>query len=99
MLNATGEDERRRNVGMKISCGFEMLYKMSAPQLRISTEFDPSDGRYRVFLRRLEERGYFEGELEGSEKWKRLEVVAREGWKAAKVDRCVLHVLIGDESL
>lgn len=99
MLNATGEDERRRNVGMKISCGFEMLYKMSAPQLRISTEFDPSDGRYRVFLRRLEERGYFEGELEGSEKWKRLGVVAREGWKAAKVDRCVLHVLIGDESL
>lgn len=89
MEGTEGEDERRRNVGMKIACGFEMLYKTSSPQLRISTAFDPTESRYRTFLKRLEGKGYFEGEIEGSEKWTRLEGVARQGWKAAKIDRYV----------
>ncbi|BGP29278.1 hypothetical protein JCM10296v2_001016 [Rhodotorula toruloides] len=90
------EDERRRSVGMKIACGFEMLYKLTSPQLRHSTSdnllinFDSSDPRYRAYLKSLAEKGFFEGEVEGSEKWHQKEAVAKEGWVKAKSDRPTL---------
>ncbi|BGP22074.1 SGT1 family protein [Rhodotorula toruloides] len=90
------EDERRRSVGMKIACGFEMLYKLTSPQLRHSTSddplanFDSSDSRYRAYLKSLAEKGFFEGEVEGSEKWREKEAVAREGWIKAKYNEPTL---------
>ncbi|GAA5900978.1 hypothetical protein JCM5296_004944 [Sporobolomyces johnsonii] len=87
------EDERRRSVGMKIACGFEMLYKLTSSQVRLSTSddplaaFDPSNAQYGAFLKQLEEKGFFEGEVEGSEKWREKERAAREGWVRAKTDR------------
>ncbi|GAA5949376.1 hypothetical protein JCM21900_005628 [Sporobolomyces salmonicolor] len=86
------EDERRRSVGMKIACGFEMLYKLTSSQVRLSTSDDSlafalSNPQYRASLKQLEEKGFFEGEVEGSEKWKEKERAAREGWAKAKTDR------------
>ncbi|KAJ8296593.1 Protein ecdysoneless [Rhodotorula toruloides] len=89
-------DERRRSVGMKIACGFEMLYKLTSPQLRHSstddplTNFDSSEPRYRAYLKSLAEKSFFEGQVEGSEKWREKEAVAREGWVRAKSDRPTL---------
>ncbi|GJN87800.1 hypothetical protein Rhopal_000755-T1 [Rhodotorula paludigena] len=88
------EDGRRRSVGMKIACGFEMLYKASAPLPRQPAEasdslagVDTSSARYRAYLKSLAEKGFFEEEVEGSEKWKEKELVAREGWAKAQADR------------
>lgn len=69
------------------ACGFEMLYKLSSPQLRVDSSFDPSDPSYRTFLARLVKKGYFENEIEGSALWTSREKTAREGWLAARVDR------------
>lgn len=70
-----------------------MLYKLTSPQLRHSAaddplaSFDSSDPRYRAYLKNLAEKGFFEGEVEGSEKWREKEAAAREGWVKAKSDR------------
>lgn len=76
-----------------------MLYKLTSPQLRHSstddplTNFDSSEPRYRAYLKSLAEKSFFEGQVEGSEKWREKEAVAREGWVRAKSDRYVMHFL------
>ncbi|GAA5826266.1 hypothetical protein JCM11251_007231 [Rhodosporidiobolus azoricus] len=91
--NVTGEagegEERRKGVGMKIACGFEMLYALTRAQLLHPTSSSSdsatsSDPAYKSFLTSLTAKGFFEGEVEGSEKWKRLEEGATQGWEKAK---------------
>ncbi|GAA5959919.1 hypothetical protein JCM8115_004905 [Rhodotorula mucilaginosa] len=91
------DDERRREVGMKIACGFEMLYQLTAPKVRHptddaagSTTFDSSDSRYRAYLKSLTEKGFFGEEVEGSETWKEKEQLAREGWLRTQANRPTL---------
>lgn len=68
-----------------------MLYKLTSTQLRVPSGFDSTDPSYVAFLARLETRGYFEGEVQGSARWVAKEQHARAGWLAAKSDRCVLR--------
>ncbi|GAA6015651.1 hypothetical protein JCM10207_008160 [Rhodosporidiobolus poonsookiae] len=92
------EDGRRRSVGMKLACGFEMLYARTRPQIHPSStssasstdEVDPTSAPYRAFLASLTEKGFFGGEVEGSERWRVLEGAAREGWVKAKGERPTL---------
>lgn len=91
------EEERRRSVGMKIACGFEILHKLTSPVLRINTEFDATESGYMAFIRRLEGKGFFEGEIAGSEKYRRKELIAREGWRASRNNSYVLFHMNGDE--
>ncbi|GAA5978983.1 hypothetical protein JCM10908_002758 [Rhodotorula pacifica] len=88
------EDERRREVGMKIACGFEMLYQLTAPKVRhddsAATSFDSSDPKYRTYLKSLAEKGFFGEEVEGSEAWREKERIAREGWLRTKANRPTL---------
>ncbi|GAA6029922.1 hypothetical protein JCM8097_009170 [Rhodosporidiobolus ruineniae] len=93
------ELERRwRDVGMKLACGFEMLYAHTRPLPRhassalssSSPESIPSDPAYKRFLAALAEKGFFEGEMEGSEKWRMKEGEARSGWEKTKGGRPTL---------
>ncbi|GAA5854531.1 hypothetical protein JCM9279_000833 [Rhodotorula babjevae] len=94
------DDERRRSVGMKITCGFEMLYKQTAPLPRQSGSssssadldtVDTASAAYRAYLGTLRKQGFFgEGEdeqVEGSERWQEREREARRGWVRAREDR------------
>ncbi|KZW02112.1 SGT1-domain-containing protein [Exidia glandulosa HHB12029] len=78
---------RRRDVGMKIACGFEMLYQeskgrseFSAGGLSTSTSSDAArldalrrNAEYQKYIRNLVANGYFQGQLEGSQLWSQLE--------------------------
>ncbi|GAA5916022.1 hypothetical protein JCM8208_007488 [Rhodotorula glutinis] len=95
------DDERRRSVGMKIACGFEMLYKQTSPLPRqaassssASADLDAVDtasASYRAYLGTLRAQGFFgEGEqeeVEGSERWREREREARRGWVRARENR------------
>ncbi|KAK4052046.1 hypothetical protein OIV83_002340 [Microbotryomycetes sp. JL201] len=79
------DDERRRSVGMKITCGFEMLYQQSQPLVR-HNYFDPTQQpAYQSYLQGLKQVGYFEDELEASQKWRQLELKAREAWRSSRL--------------
>ncbi|KZV68670.1 SGT1-domain-containing protein [Peniophora sp. CONT] len=75
---------RWRDVGMKIACGFEMLYQESksrsestADALRLAVDARKDalrrDNEYIAYIKTLLSAGYFGGELEGSAKWSELE--------------------------
>ncbi|KAK4051282.1 hypothetical protein OIO90_004763 [Microbotryomycetes sp. JL221] len=79
------DDDRRRLVGMKIACGFEMLYQQTQPLVRHPT-FDPTQQPvYQTYLKSLRDSGYFDKELEGSQRWKALEFKARLAWRQARL--------------
>ncbi|KAI0670169.1 SGT1-domain-containing protein [Trametes maxima] len=89
---------RWRDVGMKIACGFEMLYQESKNlKEALSANFDGSraslealkdnlrrNPEYSQYTQRLIAAGYFKGELEGSEKWTELEDQAAAAFVAAR---------------
>lgn len=54
-------------LGMKISCGFEMIY-----QLRNKQGNEGKGSTWEAFKESLEKSGYFEGLLQGSKEYKRL---------------------------
>ncbi|KAI0651586.1 SGT1-domain-containing protein [Trametes meyenii] len=89
---------RWRDVGMKIACGFEMLYQESKNRKEaLSAKFDGSKAslealkdnlrrnpEYSQYTERLVAAGYFKGELEGSQKWTELEDQAAAAFVAAR---------------
>lgn len=75
---------RWRDIGMKLACGFEMLYQESKSRLNITTEQTASSSEakkdvlhrtpeYISFISKLVSYGYFRDELEGSQLWRELE--------------------------
>lgn len=54
-------------LGMKIACGFEMMY-----QIRKKQGDEGKGGTWEAFMESLERSGYFEGLLPGSKEYKRL---------------------------
>ncbi|KAI0662562.1 SGT1-domain-containing protein [Cubamyces menziesii] len=89
---------RWRDVGMKIACGFEMLYQESKNRKEaLTANFDGSaaslealkdnlrrNPEYSQYVQRLVSAGYFKGELEGSQKWTELENNAAAAFVAAR---------------
>lgn len=81
---------RRRDVGMKIACGFEMLYQESKGRGEFAANgIDTSisaraaqidalrrDTEYQEYVRKLVNLGYFQGQIEGSQLWQKLEARA-----------------------
>lgn len=72
-------------LGMKIACAFEMLYtdkrlNVEAPtkETTVDTYEFESDKTWSEYKKRLERRGYFKGELQGSVRYRELEMVAKE---------------------
>ncbi|CAH7685701.1 SGT1 protein-domain-containing protein [Phakopsora pachyrhizi] len=79
-LNGLSEniEWKRRSVGMKIQCGFEMMFcDLASKSHGSESRFDTSSQRYKLYLSKLQSSNYFEGEIEGSERWKELEKAAR----------------------
>ncbi|KAG9124570.1 hypothetical protein FRC07_011088 [Ceratobasidium sp. 392] len=83
-----GTPERRwRDIGMKIACGFEMMYAESKAGIR-SLAGDTNESRearmdalrrdpdYAVYLQGLTKAGYFGTEISGSQKYKERECAA-----------------------
>ncbi|KDQ20565.1 hypothetical protein BOTBODRAFT_26568 [Botryobasidium botryosum FD-172 SS1] len=81
-----------RDIGMKIACGFEMLYAESKGRTKTSPNDSSSaaldarkealrrDTGYAKYIQSLVSAGYFRGELEGSSKWSQLEDQAAQTW-------------------
>ncbi|RPD81718.1 SGT1-domain-containing protein [Lentinus tigrinus ALCF2SS1-7] len=94
------EEWRWRDIGMKIACGFEMLYQESKNRKdSVIAIFDGSpasmeaakDGlrrnpEYTQYIQRLVSAGYFKGEREGSQLWVSLENQAAAAFIAARRD-------------
>jgi hypothetical protein len=73
------------DLGMRITCAFEMLYADKRINREISgqhvtvEEYDfANDKRWNIFLKKLQQRGFFRGELEGSQRYRQLELVAKQ---------------------
>lgn len=66
------------------ACGFEMLYTLTSPRLRHPSADPSANPAYQAFVRALVGKGWFEGEIEGSEGWKERERKAREAWLAGQ---------------
>ncbi|KAF6766232.1 SGT1 protein-domain-containing protein [Ephemerocybe angulata] len=87
---------RWKDIGMKIAVGFEMLYQeskrrqaMSSEQLSASAEATKdalrNNQEYITYIENLVSAGYFQGEVEGSERWKSLENKAAETFIAVRL--------------
>ncbi|KDQ54784.1 hypothetical protein JAAARDRAFT_37887 [Jaapia argillacea MUCL 33604] len=93
-----GTDQWRwRDIGMKIACGFEMLFQesksrvglhTSADTLRASAEAQMDALRrntdYTKYIQNLVSAGFFKGEVEGSQLWKTLESKAADAFIRAR---------------
>ncbi|KIP11448.1 hypothetical protein PHLGIDRAFT_63844 [Phlebiopsis gigantea 11061_1 CR5-6] len=72
---------KMKDVGMKIACGFEMLYQESKNRKATSEEITvearkealQQNSDYRQFLENLKSVGFFRDNVEGSQEWKALE--------------------------
>ncbi|KAI5669753.1 hypothetical protein M9H77_19606 [Catharanthus roseus] len=71
-----GEAYKEAELGMKIACGFEMMY-----QLRKRQGEEGKGSSWDVFKETLEKSGYFEGLLPGSKEHNRLMQKAEEYYK------------------
>ncbi|OBZ79729.1 Protein SGT1 [Grifola frondosa] len=91
---------RWKDIGMKIACGFEMLYQENKGRSDVSaTSFDGSKSSmearkdalrrnpdYIKYIQNLVSTGYFKGELEGSQLWNTLEDKAAAAFTEAQRD-------------
>ncbi|KAJ3326264.1 hypothetical protein HDV06_000140 [Boothiomyces sp. JEL0866] len=60
------------NLGMKLACGFEILYHSKKAEKLT----DSSNSKYAEYISKLESLGYFRGEIQGSALYSKLEKVA-----------------------
>ncbi|VFQ92096.1 unnamed protein product [Cuscuta campestris] len=75
-------------LGMKIACGFEMMY-----QLRKRQGMEGKGRTWEAFLRSLEKSGYFEGLMPGSQEYKRLMQNAEEYYRNSSLQARTSEVL------
>ncbi|KAA1077588.1 hypothetical protein PGT21_012637 [Puccinia graminis f. sp. tritici] len=72
---------KRRLVGMKIACGFEMMLStVDSSRTTCDPMFNGRSRRYQSYLSKLQKAGYFQGEVEGSTKWVELESIAKKAY-------------------
>ncbi|KAG1755004.1 SGT1 protein-domain-containing protein [Suillus paluster] len=78
---------RWRDIGMKLACGFEMIYQESKSRTDIASKTTDAvkssaearkealrrSSDYKAYLTNLVSTGYFRGEVEGSQLWNELE--------------------------
>ncbi|KAF3439200.1 hypothetical protein FNV43_RR17475 [Rhamnella rubrinervis] len=73
---SAGSDYVEAELGMKIACGFEMMY-----QLRKREGLEGKGSSWEAFMGTLERSGYFEGLLPGSKEYRRLMQIAEEYYR------------------
>ncbi|KAH8919744.1 SGT1-domain-containing protein [Atractiella rhizophila] len=77
------DKKRWMEIGVRIIRGFEEAYERS----RKGQSHETNDDEFKRTVRRLEKEGYFEGELEGSKRWKELEERVRVGYNRRRESR------------
>ncbi|WVW81965.1 hypothetical protein I302_103968 [Kwoniella bestiolae CBS 10118] len=89
--NSNNEGEKRwRDLGVKISTGFEIMYKEGGNKHRGGAQKVDEDevlvheDGYKMFLENLKKAGWFGDQMEGSEKWKVRESEAKKGYQSIK---------------
>ena len=70
-------------LGMKLTCGFEMMYWERAPSA--SEVHNPKDIGWKSFLSSLQKTGYFRGLLEGSKEYRELLENAKESYRKSSL--------------
>lgn len=78
------EDERRREMGMKLACGFEMRWGVTKGVVEREGAKGDEAG-WKGFVEQLRAKGYFGEEVVGSERWVELERLAKKGWEEARM--------------
>ncbi|KAG8953323.1 hypothetical protein FRC04_002733 [Tulasnella sp. 424] len=87
---------RWKDIGMKVACGFEMLYSENKSRAGSASSSGPEsiealkdalgrDAGYQSYIENLKRAGWFPvGEIEGSEAWKEKENKAATAWVAVR---------------
>ncbi|KAJ3099611.1 hypothetical protein HDU97_002918 [Phlyctochytrium planicorne] len=82
MPGRNDSDFRAFDVGMRLACGFEILIGRMKEEIREGMTVESwgwnSDKKWRGYLERLKDLGYFKDELPGSKLYKSLERTAKE---------------------
>lgn len=84
-----GKEYVEAELGMKIACGFEMIY-----QLRKREGVEGKGSTWEAFRESLEKSGYFEGLLPGSKEYKRLMENAVEYYNKSSVHSRARYILL-----
>ncbi|KAG8759493.1 hypothetical protein FRC14_005781 [Serendipita sp. 396] len=91
-LDQTANEARWWDNGVKIACGFEMLYQEARTRkegFRVNGSNEVNDARldalrrdsaYLTYIVHLENAGYFEDQLRDSKRWKEKEMEAAKKW-------------------
>ena len=90
----SGYERDQRERGMKISCGFEILYDESKhtinknQQFQQNNSFEPIDkNEFKTFIDKLKSVEFFNGEIEGSKKYNEKYEEAKRTWKMIKENK------------
>ena len=73
-------------LGMKMTCGFEMLAEQASKRKKVAVSESSSlisGQKFELFLKKLQDAGYFQGEMEGSKKYTILYEKARQYYKTS----------------
>ena len=73
-------------LGMKLTCGFEMLAEQADKRNDGGRAANSSDPKFQHFVKKLSETGYFRGELEGSKQHRLLLEQAQQFYATADND-------------
>ncbi|PLW24523.1 hypothetical protein PCANC_27242 [Puccinia coronata f. sp. avenae] len=99
---------KRRLVGMKVSCGFEMMLStLHSGRTTCDPLFNGHSRRYQTYLDKLQKAGYFQDEVPGSTKWVELESIAKKPYLdslktndfATRFDFAIAQSHISDDSI
>lgn len=86
----TERELKRRDLGIKLTTGFEIMFREDARRARGRATAGTEAGReerwagdeaYQRYIRNLGKAGWFGGEMEGSKGYKEREASARDGWE------------------
>lgn len=77
---------KRRMLGMKLCCGFEMVFQseLASSSLSQISSDQPRPKVYQTYLNKLTKTGFFKDEIEGSQLWNELESQARQNFLEAQ---------------
>ena len=77
MPQPSSPDYRAHDLGIKIACGFEILAHRSSPGSNADVINFTSSPQWRAYVTRLDQLGYFQGNIPGSKDYRRLMEVAK----------------------
>ena len=77
MPQPSSADYKAHDLGTKIACGFEILVHRSSPGSDAEVINFTSSPQWQAYVNRLEQLGYFQGNIQGSKEYRRLMEVAK----------------------